>query len=130
MKRAACLLVMVLGCGPYRTTEYGDQKIERGRVSQLVFVPKGHGDALAPGYSFGSGGGMTLTDVSIDIPARYAVVFECAHGTFAIQGHKAMWQRLKEGVEVDIKYREVIEVVGDQRTVVDLDFLDAHEVTK
>lgn len=128
MKKLLLVFLLVAGCGP--RIVYSSLKSERGKVAQLVFVPSGHGSDLAPGYSFGENGGFTLTSVDIDIPARYAIVFECEHGTFSVEGYESLWRRLKVGMEVDIEYREVIRMDGDHGTVIDLDFVNAKEAVK
>lgn len=102
--------ILIPGCGP--DLEYSEPKTEPGRVAKLIFVPSGHGDDVAVGVNTGKGGGVTVTPVSIDIPQRYGIVFECQHGTFAVEGDKwvGLWKSLKEGQEVTIQYREVYEV--------------------
>jgi hypothetical protein len=104
------LLALVSGCGP--ELEYSTPKTEPGKVSKLIFVPSGHGSDVAVGFNTGKDGGMTLTPIDLDIPARYGIVFECPHGSFAVEGSKwvGLWKSLKEGQEVTIEYREVYEV--------------------
>lgn len=123
---SACLLAL-LGCGP--ELEYSTPMTEVGRVSKLIFVPSGHGSDVAIGIS--SKGDPAVVPVDIDIPARYGIVFECDHGSFAIEGEKwaDLWKSLKEGDEVLIQYREVYEVdltkPKSERRFKKLDFLGA-----
>ena len=49
-------------------------------------MPSGHGSDVAVGFT--SNLDTTVTPVSINIPARYGIVFECTHGSFAIEGDK------------------------------------------
>ena len=113
MKNIA-LVLLLAGCS---SETYGPEKTEPATVVDLPFVPAGHGS----GSGFTSKGSVVFTSVSI--PARYAVVFECEHGRFVVQGEnqRALWSRLKVGQRVTVRYREVFE----DGKVVDLDFLDA-----
>jgi len=106
------LLINLVGCGPGSQLEHSDVMTENGRVSKLIYVPSGHGSDVAVGFNTGKDGGMTFTPIDIDIPARYGVVFECEHGSFAIEGEKweSLWRSLKEGDRVEIQYREIYEV--------------------
>jgi hypothetical protein len=109
-------MLLLVGCG---RAEYGPSKSESATVVDLPYVPDGHGS----GFGVTSSGKSVLT--SEDIPARYAVVFQCAHGRFAVAGaddrHRLLWSKLKVGDRVHVVYREEIK---DGRPV-GLDFLDA-----
>lgn len=130
--RVAAIVVLLLsGCEAPSRLEATAPTTESGRVSKLVYVPSGHGSDTAVGYNFGKGGGMTLTPIDVNIPARYGIVFECQHGSFAIEGRKweALWKSLREGQEVEISYRTVYSVksgqTSDVKTFFKLDFLGA-----
>lgn len=132
MRRILMLAALFLvGCGP--ELEYGPAMTEPGKVSKLVFMPSGHGSDVAVGFNMGKGGGMTVTPINVDIPARYGIVFECTHGSFAIEGDKwaPLWKSLREGQHVLIRYREVHEILEKDRKFHKYDFLNAiPEATK
>lgn len=56
-------------------------------------------------------GGEGLSVVSMDTPAVFAVVFECQHGKFIVQGsderHRALWRKLKRGQAVLVNSLEL-----------------------
>ena len=110
--------------------KYGPELTESGRISQLIYVPSGHISDTAVGLD--SKGDITITPLSVNIPPRYGIIFECQHGTFAIEGGKweSLWRSLKRGQRVIIKYREIITFDDELnlRTVTDLDFLGANPV--
>lgn len=110
--------LMMLGC---KHIEYGPNLTEQAKVKQLVYVPSGHGSDFAPGFSMD--GDITITSIDVDIPARYGIVFECQHGTFAVKESEANWKTLREGETVTVIYREVIEEENGERHVIDLDYL-------
>jgi hypothetical protein len=118
---------LLSGCSPER--EYTTPTTEPGRVSKLIFLPSGHGSDVAVGFNTGKGGGVTVTPIDVDIPARYGIVFECTHGSFAVEGEKwvPLWKSLREGQKVTIRYREVYEIdrKAKTRTFVKFDFLGA-----
>lgn len=123
-KRIALLFALLLLAGCEQRL-YGGELTERGRVVQTCYVPPGHGSGTGVGLSTGNGS-TVVTSNTVDIPARYAVVFECQHGRFAVNGHEA-WMRAREGEDVLIHYREVYVTGSGEglRRVVDLDFLYA-----
>ena len=117
MKRFFLILLLCLtACDD---TTYSETMTEDAKVTDMPFVPEGHGS----GEGWSTDGHMVFTENKI--PARYAVVFECQHGRFVVQGddarHRALWQRLRVGMPVTITYRKVI--IHGQAT--GLDFLDA-----
>jgi hypothetical protein len=109
-------LLFLVGCPK---TEYGPQLTEPATVVDLPFVPSGHGT----GVGLSTKGSMVVS--SVDIPERYAIVFQCQHGRFVIEDHPDIWKRLRVGQAVTVHYREVIEVENGKRAIVDLDFIDA-----
>jgi len=122
----ACL-VLLAAC-EREVTQYTHPKAESAIVVELAFVPAGHGS----GVGITTGGQLAVS--AVDIPARYAIVFQCEHGTFAIQGaqHVPLWKRLHKGQRVAVQYREVQrctqrdgEILQETCRTVDMDFLAA-----
>lgn len=103
--------------------EMGPLLTESARVVDLLYVPSGHGGG--GGVGFTTGGNAVFTSVDVDIPARYAIVFQCQHGRFVIENHYALWQKLKIGEDVTITYQEVFKVNDEGRRLVDLHFVNA-----
>lgn len=132
----ALLVVLLVSCGPTSPTrETSGIMHEHGRVKQLAFAPGYKGKIEgAIGFNGGKHGGMTWSpsrNVVVD-PSK-SIVFECPHGTFDVNDRPDVWQKLHEGDEVEISYREVYEVRnGDDgrpaRKLVDLEFVDADPV--
>jgi hypothetical protein len=122
---AICAALVLAGC--YKT-EYSETLTEQAAVLDVIYQPSQHGGGMGVGMSMS--GNMVVTSNSVDIPAKYAVVFECQHGKFIIEGtgekHKALWQRLKAGQRVTVTYREQWRVDDKTRTLVKYDFLDAN----
>jgi hypothetical protein len=114
----AVAMVATFLAGGCSSREYGPVLTEPGRVARLCFVPSGHGS----GVGVSMRGDLTVS--SIDVPARFGVVFECEHGSFAVED-RATFEALVEGQDVTIHYRELIEQRDGEKTVVDLDFLFA-----
>lgn len=121
------IFALLVGCSGH-TTKYGPVLTEPATVQSLAYVPRGHG----------SGVGMTMKGEmsvsSVDIPERYAVVFQCRHGSFVVEGQRAreLFGKVRQGQRVAVHYREVmrcpaLENDGTQKPCVvrDLDFLDA-----
>ena len=111
---ASVLAVALTACENYT---YGPELSEPGTVSEVCYVPAGHGSGVTIPISSGGGVGVT----SVNIPARYATVFACQHGKFVIEGLET-WRGLVAGQRVKIIYREVFDESGAS---VDLDFLRA-----
>jgi hypothetical protein len=121
--RYLILLVLVTGCA---RTEYSVILSEDGEVYDTAYVPAGHGSDI--GVIYDLDGNVTITPVSVSIPAKYAVVFRCQHGKFTVNGEE-LYQKLDRGQKVTIWYRQVVRVTKldgkEVREVIDLDFLDA-----
>jgi hypothetical protein len=112
-------LVGLVGCEGDITEkeEYSRVLHEDAKVEDVVFTPSRHGDGsgfgIGPTIDFDGNLGIAFSSSSVDvnIPEKYAVVFECQHGKFIVQGtgakHKELWSRLHEGELVDVSYREV-----------------------
>ena len=124
MKHRLYFLLMWLLFGCTKHT-FGPEQTEPARVVDLPFVPAGHGFGNGVAVNSDSEGNLNVspTFTSIDIPARYAVVFECQHGRFVIEGDhaQAIWNRFHVGDSVTVHYRTRI----DDGKAVGLDFLDA-----
>ena len=133
------------GCekrGIYYENESSPVLHEQARVAQTVYVPASDGHGSTTGYNFGKGGGLTVSSVNIHIPAKYAVVFECQHGKFIIEGgedkYKTLWEKLKDNQTVDVEYKEIYEVKysyegNDNKTaleknIIKYDFLNANPI--
>ena len=99
----AFLCLILAGCGP--TLTYSTTRTEPAKVGKLLYVPSGEGSGLGVGFD-GKRTSVVSTDVTI--PARYGIVFECDHGSFAVEGSKwkALWQSLHEGDSVTVEYRD------------------------
>ena len=86
---------------------------ESAEVADLVYTPANHGANISPTVHMTGEGdlGFGMAFTSVDIPARYAVVFQCQHGKFIIQDDqvkaKELWGRLKSGQHVTVRYKEV-----------------------
>lgn len=107
----------------------GPELSEPGEVYDTCFVPQGHGSGSSVGFT--SDGALTSSSTSIEVPARYAIVFRCQHGKFVIDGDrgKVLYNKLSKGDHVTIRYCEVLEVKDGVTTPVELHFIDAH-ITK
>lgn len=126
MKSLIIILVLLLLCGCAERRN-GPELREEGLVQETCYVPAGHGRGTGLGYNFVGKGGMTMVSTRINIPERYAVVFKCQHGAFAIDGDrgKALYAKLKKGDPVTIRYCEELVVDGSVTNVADLHFIDA-----
>jgi hypothetical protein len=127
---------------PETRTEYSDVLHEDAKVVDVAYTPSRHGSGAGPSFGMTSGGdvAMGLSVTSVSIPKKYAVVFKCQHGKFIVEGedeeHKKLWERLQEGEDVDVTYREIYETTYQdydkdgkkefiERKLIDYDFLDA-----
>ena len=111
---AACVAVgIILAVMALPAEKYGPELRESALVEDLPFVPAGHGS----GSGLSMKGDVTFT--SVDIPARYATVFQCQHGKFVIEG-EALWKSLTKGERVTVVYREKLD---RHNRAIDLDFL-------
>lgn len=113
MKKLALLAVgLAAAC-----THEGPRQTEQARVDDLIFSPAQHGTGVGTGFT--PKGRVVTTVTSVDIPAAYAVVFECRHGRFVVQGqddrHEALWGRLRKGQEVLVEFAERLD--RDNRVV-------------
>lgn len=124
------LVLLVFWLAP--RNEYSEPMTEIGEVYESVFLPDGFSHHLASGFSFGQGGGTTLTPINVNIPARYAVVFKWRHGKFVIDDDNAqsLYENLDRGDKVLISYREIKHKVKGKMTVVGYDFLEAVKISE
>lgn len=129
----------LMGCDPreYRT-ETSALLHEEALVTKRVKTPAKHDIDIVPTIDFEGNIGIGI-DVD-DIPEKYAVIFKCQHGEFIIQGsenrYQSLYDRLNEGDEVDVLYREVYKAVYDrskaekeliEKRLVKYDFIDAEK---
>lgn|GEM_PF-1222149 len=92
------------------------------------------------GGNIGMGIGNGLQISEVDVPEKYGAVFRCQHGEFTSEGsderHKTLYNKLKEGENVDVTYNEIYRATYDdvnkdgkkeltERVLVGYDFLDA-----
>lgn len=126
-----CLCALA-GCETV-TDEPSSVKTETGTVKCLSYMPPNHSNTISPTYKFGENGGFGVVQTVVKFPEQFGVAFECEHGGFAISGQKAkaVFHKLKQGMQVEIRYREWWRVVRDEgkvksRTFVDLEFVDAN----
>lgn len=126
MKLAIAVLAAALlaGCD---SVEYSQDMHERAVVQEVIYSPGSHGSGTGVGMSMS--GNMVVTSTSVSLPKKYAVVFECVHGKFIVEGtdekHRELWARLKAGQQVDVTYREVYRLKDGARQLIDYKFLAA-----
>lgn len=126
-------LSLIVSCGPRVIRRASIDMHEDGKVVRLIYQPEVNGRTNGSvGWHFGKHGGPTWQPgQTIHTNAVYSVVFECQHGTFAIDGNKELFQKLHEGVAVDIVYRELNDVTEDadgnvlSAKLADYEFVDA-----
>jgi hypothetical protein len=103
-----------VACGPYNKTvkEFSAILEEDATVVDLVYTPSRHGSGSGIGPTFDTDGnlGIAFTNITVDIPEKYAIVFKCQHGKFIIECNtperRKLWNDLDEGQKVKVKYRE------------------------
>jgi hypothetical protein len=140
MKKINMLLVLAIvaaflvGCDVERT-EYENSGImtESATVVDLVYMPKNHGSSIGPTIDMNLRFGVALSDV--DMPEKYAIVFECQHGKFVVEHDqvkmKGLYQMLHRDQKVIVTYQEVYEVtkkggeIVTPRKLVKFHFIDA-----
>jgi len=120
------LLGVLFFTGCYET-EYSPVLSEPAVVLDTVYQPSSHGDGM--GLALNSKGGVSPAFTSVDIPAKWAIVFKCQHGKFIVEGtdekHKALWEKLTRDQKVTVSYREVFHVTDKERRLAKYDFIDA-----
>ncbi|MEK6925872.1 MAG: hypothetical protein AABW50_01195 [Nanoarchaeota archaeon] len=139
-------LLTFLGCEqrPFKVRGTSPILYEDAVVREAVYSPSRHGSGSGggPTIDFDGNIGFAFTSVSVNVPEKYAVVFECQHGKFIVEGtddaHKSLWKRMSEGDTVRVSYKEIYEsVCADtnkdgaidtlSRALIDYDFLDANK---
>ena len=132
--RFAIFALLISGCVETKIIN-SPEMTEIATVVDIVYTPSNHGSSVDPTFTLDGDVGITFT--SVDIPERYAVVFECEKHKikFIIQKDqiktKELWGRLKQGQRVTVKYRDVYEEVRDdgkliERRLKKYNFLDAY----
>jgi hypothetical protein len=108
----------------------GPVKTESGIVYDTCYVPSGHGSDIAVGIT--GNGQVSITPIDLNIPARWAVVFQCEHGKFVIDGARGehCYQRLQRGDKVTIKYCDRFAVSSGKTNAVGMHFIDATKAAK
>ena len=108
------LAAVLVGCdGTVSEEKLSPELTEGATVVDLVYNPSNHGSDVNPSLHMTEDGGVGLgfTFTEVDIPEKYAVVFQCQHGKFIIQDDqpkvKELWSRLKLGQRVTVRYKEV-----------------------
>lgn len=114
------------------TTEFSNVMIEPAVVVETVFTPSIHQSNIDIGLTTNLD--LSFTPRSINVPEKYAVVFQCDHGKFIIE-RKELWDKLKVGDKVVVSYREVYNVLSTDKdrdgvressvSLVDYDFVSA-----
>jgi hypothetical protein len=118
------LCVLFTGC---ERIEYGATLSEPAKVYDTCFVPAGHG-MTSGGWSMSYKGKMHYNwPQSIDIPATYAIVFQCQHGKFTIDGDRgeALYKKLSKGDSVIVSYAVKYRVTDGATNAAGLHFIDA-----
>lgn len=128
MRLATALFLTLLLCGCGET--FTKDATEPATVVDVVYTPSNHGSGL--GLDMTGKGGISL--VEVDVAEKYAVVFECQHGKFIVQGEKGsnaykQWTKLKTGQNVIVSYQEKYEKDDEKVKLVGYHFLDASPVT-
>jgi len=127
MKRAIVLTVLLASCEP--PVESSPEMTEKAKVVQTIFAPSQHG--TSSGTAISLKGKVSFVSTTVDIPSKYAIVFECEHGKFVIQdeGENSrahnLWKKLKDGQQVTVRYKEVWQVREQVRHLLKYDFIDA-----
>jgi len=150
---------ILTSCDDIRT-EYSPVIHEKAVVVTLIYSPSEHktelkqtlyhNDGISGTDYDGNQGvriGKDLQITSTTIPEKYGVAFQCQHGTFTIEGsetkHRVLNNKMSNSVRdtVEILYKEEYRVkyekdkttgktVEVERTLVDLDFIDAQIIRK
>lgn len=132
---ALAALSCFVACGPRVIRRASIDLHEDGKVVKLIYQPEVNGKTDGSmGWHFGKHGGPTWQPgQKIHTESVYSVVFECQHGTFAIDGNKNLFQKLHEGDAVDIEYHELNDVTEDDEgnvlgtKLADYEFVDANK---
>lgn len=142
---------LLTGCKQVKT-EISDVLHEDATVVTRIYTPSTHEPSVylriggSGGVSVIGADGSVVTSMdglifdSSEVPEKYGAVFRCQHGTFTSQGsdkrHEDLYNKLQEGQEVDITYKEIYratydDIDGDgkkdlvERVLTGFDFLDA-----
>jgi hypothetical protein len=100
-------VLVVIGCETEKE-ELSNVMTESAIVADTIFMPSQHGSGSGTTYSMSSGH-IGISSVDVDIPEKYAIVFECEHGKFVIErmpDAREMWKNLRKGQSVKVYYQE------------------------
>jgi len=112
------LSLLLLACSlSEHEVSFSQEMQEPATIVDLVFTPKRHTSTIST--SLDSHFNVQVVPVSIRIPERYAVVFQCQHGKFVIDREpiaEEMWRAFRVNQKVTVYYRE--------------EYLDRYRVTR
>jgi len=121
------LLLFLASYGPTYTWETSDLLKEDAKVVCLIHTPSHHHSDINVGINMD--GGLTFTPISINIPEKFGVVFECQHGKFTVY-REELFDKLTLMQEVTISYKEIWRKQWTDNKVTEIrlikyDFIDA-----
>lgn len=121
LKRLASAAVLLLACDKRYE---GPPLTENAVVADSIYSPATH----TSGVGFNTKGNLRID--SYDTDPIWVVVFECEHGKFVKEGShdddKRLWERMKKGSKVTIRYAEKIrEDSNGRRHLVGYHFIEA-----
>lgn len=129
---AVLLCILFLGC---EEEEISPILTEPATVLEVIYSPAQHGSGVGPTLDITGSGGIGIAITSVSVKEKFAIVFQCPHGKFIIEGgkkHKAkeLWGRLKNGQEVTVSYQEIYRTTYEngepiKRVLVKYQFIDA-----
>ena len=126
------------GCSEYTKKEQSEILYEKGKVITTLYSKEHNSSDVGVGIT--TGGDLTVTSTSVNIPETWGVVCRCEHkNKFPIQGsdekYKELWEKLDEGDSVNIAYKENYKVKYERKTdkviakeLTDYDFIDAEKI--
>jgi len=121
------MFVLVMGCGPSYQMEKTEVRTEKARIHQIVYMPDTRKTEIAPGWSFGEGGGLTLTAIETGHEAIYGVVLKCErhNKVFTLLG-KQFYDAViaSDAKDVQLDYVETYKIYEDgRRELIDVETL-------
>jgi len=108
------IFVALVSCNEQKS----DPLTEKAEVIQLVYLPDTQRTSLAPGFS--GSGNVTFTVVSSGHEEYWGVVLRCSdhNKTFTLSG-KTIYERVKVGQIVNLKYIEIFRIEDGEKKVLD-----------
>ncbi len=90
---------------------------EKAEVVNLVYLPDTHSSNIAPGFN--SNGGVTFTVIKTGHGEYFGVVLRCEKHNinFTLSG-KDLYEKVKIGKLVDLKYIEIYKIKKDKKIFV------------